>query len=134
MSRSLLLQAAIGLGVALVVGAYVARDQPMVRRLLDKVPAVSPTAAAGGTTSLPPPSASGIRKCQGPDHRIEYSQQPCRAGTKELDIHGGTVSVVTMAKPAAPADSAASGALIQGFDPASIARMRDKQIDAAMNR
>jgi len=112
--------------VVVVAGvAWFARDAPWARRLADGWPGPHANAAAA------PPE--GVHKCRLPDGQVVYSDRPCERGAHEQAMGGGTVTTVPAMAARRPA-SATSAGLIQGFDPATVDRLREQQIDAAVNR
>lgn len=111
----------------LVVGgaAWLSRDAPWARHLAGEWPG-----ARTNATASPP---EGVHKCRLPDGRVVYADRPCDRGAREQAMGGGTVTTVPALAPRRP-PSAASAGLIQGFDPATVDRLREQQIDAAANR
>lgn len=113
--------------VAVAAGlAWSSRDAPWARHLTGQLPGSN----ANATLSAPP---ARVRKCRGPDGQVVYSDRPCERGAREQAMGGGTVTTVPALAPK-PAPNAASGALVPGFDPATVDRLREQQIDAAANR
>jgi hypothetical protein len=115
--------------VAIAVGAGIvwsSRDAPWARHVVDSLPGGS----TGATLTTPP---AGVHKCRLADGQIAYSDRPCERGTRAQAMGGGTMTTVPALGPR-PAPSAASGGLVQGFDPATVDRLREQQIDAAANR
>ncbi|MGN6525984.1 MAG: hypothetical protein ACTHL8_06315 [Burkholderiaceae bacterium] len=129
--------AAVAIVVGIAVAAGLARGWPegpaagRVRQALGLAPADSSASAVL--------AAAGVHKClvRG---AVVYTDQPCPAGSRALAAGGGTVTVVEFPKPApaatpaALAASLAGGRVLREMDPAERDRLRDKEIDDAMNR
>lgn len=120
----------IGAVVALGLGAYALRDQPLLRDAAQAVhlPAGDATPATGPTLA-----AAGVHKCRGAAG-IVYSDRPCPKGSTELVANGGAVTVVAFPRLPPPAASRAASGLVQGFSREEVERLRDREIEAAANR
>ena len=101
---------------------------------------LSSAKAAIGLSPATPPSlqAAGVHKCVGA-RGTGYSDGPCPAGSREAATGGGTVTVMSFPPPPAPspaalAASALGGPLVKPMDPAERERLREKAVDAALNR
>ncbi len=104
----------------------------------------APLAGAARAVGLPadvsqPPSlqAAGVHKCVG-NGGTRYLDEPCPAGTREVEATHGTMTVTSFPKPpAAPsalASSALGGPVVKPIDPEERDRLRDKAIEDAANR
>ena len=120
----------IGAVVALGLGAYALRDQPLVRDAAQAVhlPSGDATPAPGPTLA-----AAGVHKCKGAAG-IVYTARPCPKGSAELAATGGAVTVVAFPTLAPPAASRAASGLVQGFSREETERIREREIEAAANR
>ena len=101
-------------------------------------------AQALGLRDAAPPTGralaeAGVHKCR-TGAAVVYSDQPCPRGSREVAADGGTVNVVGFPKPAPQATGAglaaslAGGGIVQGMSSEERDRLRDKQVEDAMNR
>jgi hypothetical protein len=109
----------------------------------DTLPMMSLRRAVGlpGASATPTTTetlhAAGVHKCQAAGG-ILYVDAACPKGSREIAAGGGTVTVMSFPKPAPAPSALASGILgkpiVESMTPEERDRLRDKQVDDAMNR
>jgi hypothetical protein len=118
----------------LLAAAWWQRDSAPMTSLRRAVGLPADSAVPTTTETL---HAAGVHKCQTAGG-ILYVDAACPKGSRELAANGGTVTVMPFPKPAPAPSSFASGILgkplVEGMPPEERDRVRDKQVDDAMNR
>jgi hypothetical protein len=115
------------LGLALAVTAWFLRDAP----------ALADAKRALGAAPASALQLAGVHKCVGASG-TRYLDGPCPAGSREVAVTHGTMTVTSFPKPA-PAPSALGSAVLGGplvkpLDPEERDRLRDQAIEDAANR
>ncbi len=134
MSARMIVVTAAAIVAALLVGAWWQRDSAPMTSLRRGVGLPVDNVAPSTTETL---HAAGVHKCQTSDG-ILYVDAACPKGSRELAANKGTMTVVSFPRPAPAPSALASGVLgrpiVEGMSVEERDRLRDKQIDDAMNR
>ena len=129
MNLKIVIAAVVALGLA--GAAWVYRGAPPIAGAMRAVGLPGENSTPDMASSL---KAAGVHKCVG-NGGTSYVEGPCARGTHEVAASGGTMTVMSLPKPAAaPASSVFGGPIVKSMDPQERDRLRDKAIEDAANR
>ena len=129
MNLKIVIATVVALGLAAAAWFY--RGTPPVAGAARAIGLPGENSTPETTSTL---QAAGVHKCVGTSG-TSYVGGPCPHGTRQVAANGGTMTVASFAKPAAPAASSVlGGPIVKPMDPEERDRLRDKAVEDAMNR